>query len=249
MFLRSSSSSRAPLVGLMAGAVGALILATTGSIRATVVPSSVVIANFSDGTADGLSAATSGVTMTVVSSGTSDGNMLQLNVPWVDTYWVQIAMANSNVTAANFNSYQDLSLDVLAPSSTVYTGSSISAGFAYTTGANNTWSQLYTFSSQSVSDGNIVNLLIPLDGASSVPNPAGGNMAGPSMQPLPNGGSNFQFNLILPPGWNTGSAPSTFDIGNIAFVNPLPVPEPTTIGLLAFGGLGLLLVGRRRKSA
>ena len=28
-----------------------------------------------------------------------------------------------------------------------------------------------------------------------------------------------------------------------------PVPEPATIGLLAIGGLGLLLVGRRRKSA
>ena len=248
MFLRSSAGSGKVPTATLAGAVAA-IFAAAGSAQATVRPSSVTIANFSDGAADGLSSQTTGVTTSVVSSGTSDGNMLQLNVPWTDTYWVQIALANSNMTAANFNSYQDLSLDVLAPSSTLYPGSGISAGFAYTTGANNTWSQLYTFSSASVSDGNIVNLLIPLDGASSVPNPAGGNMAGPSMQPLPNGGSNFQFNLILPPGWNAGSAPSTFDIGNIAFVNPLPVPEPTTIGVLALGGLGLLLVGRRRKSA
>lgn len=42
-------------------------------------------------------------------------------------------------------------------------------------------------------------------------------------------------------------AGATFYIDNITV--PTPVPEPTTIGLLALSGLGLLLVGRRRKSA
>ena len=42
-------------------------------------------------------------------------------------------------------------------------------------------------------------------------------------------------------------AGSVVNIANIEVQTP--VPEPTTIGVLALGGLGLLLVGRRRKSA
>jgi len=40
---------------------------------------------------------------------------------------------------------------------------------------------------------------------------------------------------------------SVVNIANIEVQTP--VPEPTTIGVLALGGLGILLVGRRRKSA
>ena len=56
----------------------------------------------------------------------------------------------------------------------------------------------------------------------------------------------LNFGIILNGEVPTGSV---VNIANIEVQTPAPVPEPTTIGVLALGGLGLLLVGRRRKSA
>jgi hypothetical protein len=65
------------------------------------------------------------------------------------------------------------------------------------------------------------------------------------------GGSVYEANPISFAGDTAGQAAPSSQIGNDSFNSSevLAVPEPAALGLMALGGMGILLVGKRRKTA
>ncbi len=248
MFLRSSNFTRIPLFGIMAGAAAlACPGLMTGSAHATALPSSVLIDNFSQ---DTVGAAPSevigyqGQTLTVVSSGTADGNMLQVKI--ANQYSAQLQFGTAGTTPANWDNYQDISFDLLFPNTstaTLYPGTSIDVQQAGYQGGGQT-----TQAVNLGTGGNGIYPSVPSSNASTTLVPV--NIPISQIPPAVLPGSWFQVILNIYPGYDSGATgPWTFDMGNVQFTNPVTstIPEPATIGLLAIGGLGLLLLGRRRR--
>ncbi len=216
-----------------------------GLLYADAAQANVVIDNFSQdtvGTAPTEVDAWSGQTLSIVSSGTADGNMLQVSVPQNSQYYAGLQFQTPGFTASNWASYQDISFDILFPNttgSTLYPGNSLTIGAMGWQGSAGS-SEPGLSPSVTVSipasnpDSTLVSETIPLAGITA---PASGQ-------------SYLQFLLNAYPNWNGGtSGPWAFDIGNIQFTNPAAAPEPASLAVIGLGGAALLLVGRRRRTA
>ncbi len=235
----ASQWSKMVSVAVIAGVAGA------GLVYAGAARANVVIDNFSQdtvGTTPTEVGAWNGQALSIVSSGTADGNMLQVSIPANSQYYAGLQFQTPGFTAANWAAYQDISFDILFPNTT---GSTLYPGNNLTLGAMG-WQ-----GSAGSSDPNLspsVNISIPATSPNttliSETIPLAGITAPASGQ------SYLQFLLNAFPAYNQGTTgPWAFDIGNIQFTNPVSTPEPASLAVIGLGGAALLMVGRRRRTA
>lgn len=278
MFLRSSILSRIPLAGMVAGAAAlACVGLMSPTAKADTVVLYSTQGDFITGTAGtnfGGNTGTGGVTVSTVATvssptegGTTNG-VINSTPGGTGTAGALAITLPNGLDSSTLSSNYEVAASTSSNSSGTFTGSGASATLTpsalvnaldsggtvtlqYTIPAGTTYLNPPTFLI------NYPNYYDQLGGTGSATPDANGfytdtislasvkNIAQNELSSYQaNGYGYLSLGIIL-----NGQVPigAVVNIANIEVQTP--VPEPATIGLLAIGGLGLLLAGRRRKSA